>query len=101
MHRVPSPTIGAARAPDHVPAPLRQVVVSVRERGCARESGADLYRGGPDQDDHAAGRGGLAEVTDALARYAAAKAELDAAAQAGVAALRARRSARSGVDDPR
>jgi hypothetical protein len=37
----------------------------------------------------------VAEVSAALARYAAAKAELEAAAQAGVAALRARRAAAS------
>lgn len=43
----------------------------------------------------------VAEVTAALARYAAAKTELDDAAQAGVAALRARRAATSGKDEPR
>ena len=43
----------------------------------------------------------VTEVTAALARYAAAKAELEAAAQAGVAALRARRTARSSKAEPR
>jgi hypothetical protein len=38
----------------------------------------------------------VAEVAAALARYEAAKAELEAAAQAGIAALRARRVAQAG-----
>jgi hypothetical protein len=38
----------------------------------------------------------VAEVTIALARYEAARAELEAAAQAGIAALRGRRATRTG-----
>lgn len=40
--------------------------------------------------------GEVAEVTAAVARYEAAKAELEAAAQAGIATLRRRRVARGG-----
>jgi hypothetical protein len=38
----------------------------------------------------------VAEVTEALARYERARAELDSAADAGLAALRARRAGRKG-----
>lgn len=43
----------------------------------------------------------VAEVTAAVGRYEAAKAELEAAAEAGIATLRSRRAARDPKDGPR
>jgi hypothetical protein len=50
-----SRSAGAARHPDDVPAPLREVVVPVRDRTAARLAGVELLRGRPDEDGDVAG----------------------------------------------
>lgn len=61
--------------------------------GEAHESPALIYTEAGRTKTMTLRAGEVAEVTAALARYEAAKGELEAAAEAGIAALRARRSA--------
>ena len=65
--------------------------------GDAHESPAFTYTEGGRTKTVTLSDAEVVEVAAALARYETARAELEAAAQAGVAALRARRAARSGT----
>jgi hypothetical protein len=90
VHRDKVPTIGAAWHPDHVPAPLRQGGMSVRDRRPPREPRAHLTEGGRTKTITLS-TAEVREVAAALARYEAARAELQAQAEAGLARLRSRR----------
>jgi len=89
-----------ARRPD--PLVLHGTVTTFRRRcgkancrcatGDAHESPALVYTEGGRTKTLTLNDAEVAEVTAAVARYAAARAELEAAAEAGIANLRARRS---------
>jgi len=91
-----------ARTPD--PLVLHGTVTTFRRRcgkancrcatGDAHESPALVYTEGGRTKTLTLNDAEVAEVTAAVARYAAARAELEAAAEAGIANLRARRSGR-------